>query len=129
MKTSEIKTIMIVHNDNDFVRVWDWIGKVVLFTIKNQNLCGEDLLEDSEDIEKFIQSLLPTAIEFTQYRVDKYESYCRYENISQDEVKSLLDSFSTVRFKYNFDVNDQDWIFGGSETLIIDIDSNESYIR
>lgn len=30
MKTSEINTIMIVHNDNDFVRIWDWIGKVLM---------------------------------------------------------------------------------------------------
>ena len=129
MKTSEINTIMIVHNDNDFVRVWDWIGKVLLFTIKNQNLCGEDLLEESEDIEKFIQSILPTAIEFAQYRAGKYESYCRYENIDIDTLKSLSNSFSTVRFKYNFDVSDQDWVFGGSETLIIDITNNKSYIR
>ena len=129
MKTSEINTIMIVHNDNDFVRVWDWIGKVLLFTIKNQNLCGEDLLEESEDIEKFIQSILPTAIEFAQYRAGKYESYCRYKNIDIDTLKSLSNSFSTVRFKYNFDVSDLDQIFGGSETLIIDITNNESYIR
>ena len=54
MKREEIKNIMIVHHDNDFVRVWDWIGKVVLMTLFNDvNICGCKILEDSEDIEKF----------------------------------------------------------------------------
>ena len=72
MKREDIKTIMIAHHDNDFIRTWDWIGKVVLMTIiSDENICGEKVLEDS----------------------------------------------------------DGDWIFGGSETLIIDIVNKKSYIR
>jgi len=56
MRKEEIKRIMIIHNDNDFVRVWDWIGKVALMTITNDNICGCKVLEDSEDFEKFIHS-------------------------------------------------------------------------
>jgi hypothetical protein len=62
MRKEEIKNILIIHSDNDFVRVWNWIGKVTLFTLKNKNICDEEMLEDSEDIEKFVRSLLPTAI-------------------------------------------------------------------
>ena len=129
MRKEEIKKIMIVHNDNDFVRVWDWIGKVALMSITNDDICGGKILEESDDIEKFIHSLLPTAIEFIQARKDKYADFCRYEDISKDEVARLTEYFKYIRFKYNFDESDGDWVFGGSETLIIDLEKNDSYIR
>jgi hypothetical protein len=129
MRKEEIKRIMIVHSDNDFVRVWDWIGKITLLTLKQKNFCFEEMLEESEDIEKFIHSILPSAIEFVQYRSAKYEDYSRYRNIEEDELKRLVGHFENVRFKYNFDESDDDWVFGGSESLIIDLEKNESYIR
>lgn len=130
MKRDDIKKIMIVHNDNDFVRVWDWIGKVTLFTIKNDtNICNSKVLEDSKDIENFIKSLLPTAIEFLQYREDKYAEFCRYRDISKQDVSMLATEFDNIKFEYNFSERNPDWIYGGSETLIIDIENNKSYIR
>ena len=129
MRKEEIKKIMIVHNDNDFIRIWDWIGKITLLTLKTKNLCFEEMLEESEDIEKFVHSLLPTAIEFTQYRVAKYEDYSRYRDIEESELNRLTSEFKSIRFKYNFDESDDDYVFGGSEMLIIDLEKNESYIR
>ena len=129
MRKEEIKKIMIVHNDNDFIRIWDWIGKITLLTLKTKNLCFEEMLEESEDIEKFVHSLLPTAIEFTQYRVAKYEDYSRYRDIEESELNRLTSEFKNLRFKYNFDESDDDYVFGGSEMLIIDLEKNESYIR
>ena len=129
MRKEEIKKIMIVHNDNDFIRIWDWIGKITLLTLKTKNLCFEEMLEESEDIEKFVHSLLPTAIEFTQYRVAKYEDYSRYRDIEESELNRLTSEFKNIRFKYNFDESDDDYVFGGSEILIIDLEKNESYIR
>lgn len=126
MKKDEIKRIMIIHNDNDFVRVWDWIGKVSLMTILNDNICGCRVLEDSEDIEKFIHSLLPTAIEFLQYKEDKYAKYCRYRDISKEDIDFYVKCFEKIKFKYNFDEINYD--FGVSEALIIDLEKNESYI-
>ncbi len=120
---------MVVHNDNDFVRVWDWVGKISLLTLKTKNNCYEEMLEESEDIEKFIHSLLPTAIEFVQYKAAKYEEYSRYRDIDENELKILTSEFKNIKFKYNFDESDSDWLFGGSETLIIDLEQNESYIR
>jgi hypothetical protein len=129
MRKEEIKKIMIVHNDNDFIRIWDWIGKITLLTLKTKNLCFEEMLEESEDIEKFVHSLLPTAIEFTQYRVAKYEDCSRYRDIEESELNRLTSEFKNIRFKYNFDESDDDYVFGGSEMLIIDLEKNESYIR
>jgi hypothetical protein len=129
MRKQEIKKIMVVHNDNDFVCVWEWIGNITLITLKTKNACGEEMLEESEDIEKFIHSLLPTAIEFTQYKISKYEDYSRYRNIEEIELNRLVSYFKNIRFKYNFDESDDDWVLGGSETLIIDLEKNESYIR
>lgn len=129
MRKTEIKNIMIVHSDNDFIRVWDWIGKVMLLTLVNDNVCACKVLEDSEDIEKFARSLLPTAIEFLQYKEDKYAKFCRYKNISDKELARLTDYFNDIVFKYNFDETDGDWEFGGSETVIIDLENNTSYIR
>lgn len=129
MRKEEIKKIMIVHNNNDFIRIWDWIGKITLLTLKTKNLCFEEMLEESEDIEKFVHSLLPTAIEFTQYRVAKYEDYSRYRDIEESELNRLTSEFKNIRFKYNFDESDDDYVFGGSEMLIIDLEKNESYIR
>jgi len=129
MKKDDIKTIMIVHNDNDFVRVWNWIGKILLSTLIDKNICNEEMLEDSEDIEKFVLSLLPIAIEFAQYKVGKYEKYNRYRDISDDELNYLVSEFKKVKFKYNFDKNDSDFKFGGSETLIIDLVEHTSDIR
>ncbi len=130
MKREEIKNIMIVHHDNDFVRVWDWIGKVVLMTLFNDvNICGCKILEDSEDIEKFIHSLLPSAIEFIQEREDRYANYVRYNDISKEEVIRLTNEFKNIKIKYNFNEQDDDWLIGGSETLIIDLEKLESYIR
>jgi hypothetical protein len=130
MRKQEIKKIMVVHNDNDFIRVWHWIGSVTLTTIKNDtNICGCKVLEDSEDIEKFIHSLLPTAIEFIQAREHKYADFVRYKNIEEVELNRLVSYFKNIQFKYNFEESDDDWIFGGFETLIIDLEKNESYIR
>ena len=130
MRKEEIKTIMIVHNDNHFVRVWDWIGKILLETMINTNVCNEEMLEDSETIEDFVFSLLPVAIEFAQYKACRYEDYVRYEDISKEEVKRLSDYFKKVKFVYNFDKETNDnWIFGGCETLIIDLEKIESYIQ
>lgn len=129
MKKEEIKNIMVLYNDNDFVKVWDWIGKVSLMTILNDNFCGGKVLEESDDIERFILSLLPTAIEFLQYREDRYADFCRYENISETEVDRLSKYLSNIKFKYNFDETDEDYIFGGSEILIIDLHKKESYIK
>ncbi len=130
MKKEEIKKIMVVYNDNDFIRVWDWIGKITLFTLlQDVNICGGKVLENSEDIENFIYSLLPTAIEFIQARENKYADFVQYEDINKEEVLRLTKYFSNIKFKYNFEESDSDWIFGGSETLIIDLKKNESYIR
>lgn len=129
MKKEEIQKIMIVFNDNDFIRVWDWVGKVSLMTILNNNICGGMVLEESEDIEKFILSLLPTGIEFLQYKEDKYADYCRYRDISKEEVDRLSNYFNNVKFVYNFDETNDDFVFGGSETLIIDLVKKESFIN
>ena len=130
MRKQEIKKIMVVFGDNDFIRVWDWIGSVTLTTIKNDtNICGSKILEDTEDIEKFIYSLLPTAIEFIQAREDKYGNNKMYNDIDKEEVLRLAEYFKNVEFNYNFDEKEYDWILGGSETLIIDLEKNESYIK
>ena len=129
MRKQEIKKIMVVHNDNDFNCVWEWIGKITLLTIKTKNLCGEEMLEDSENIEKFRHSLLPAAIEFTQYKTSKYIGYSRYKNIEEVELNRLVSYFKNIQFKYNFDESDDDWVFRDCETLIIDLEKNETYIR
>jgi hypothetical protein len=128
MKKEEIKNIMVIFSDNDFIRVFDWIGKVTLMTITNKNICGCEVLEESNDIENFIKSLLPTGIEFLQYREDKFAKYCRYKDVEKETINRLIDYFSRIHFVYNFDENFNDE-YGGSETLIIDIQKNESYIR
>lgn len=129
MKTSDVKRIMIVHNDNDFIRAWDWLGKITLDTILSENICGEKMLEDTENIEKFVLKLLPVALEFANCKTDKYKSFPRYQDIQDEELDNLMKYFNNCRFKYNFDDTDEDWIFGGCETLIIDIENGESYIR
>ena len=122
MEKEYIKKIMIVFGDNDFVRVWDWVGKVTLMTLIERNCCDEEMLGNTRDIESFVHSLLPTAIEFVQYRV--------YRDIDKDEVNRLAGSFKNIQFKYNFDEQtDSDWSWGGSETLIIDLEKGESFIR
>lgn len=128
MKKTEIKNIMIIFADNDFVSVFDWIGKVALNTITNNNICDRAVLEDATDIENFIKSLLPTAIEFLQYRTDKYAKFCRYENITNAKLVDLVNSFiSNIEFVYNSD--DIAFYINECETLIIDLELNTSYIR
>lgn len=131
MKSEEIKNIMIVYSDNDFIRVWDWIGKVLLETILCKNACFEKMLEDSETIEDFVFSLLPVAIEFAQYKVGRYEKekFVRYRDLSKDEANRLTECFKNIKFVYNFDETHNDWISGGSETLIIDLENYNSYIQ
>ena len=128
MKKEEIKNIMVIFSDNDFIRVFDWIGKVSLMTIKNNNICDCMVLEESVDIENFIKSLIPTGIEFLQYREDKYADCCRYRNVTKEVVDRLKYGFNDICFIYNFDEN-----FNGEdcdcESLIIDLYNNESYIR
>jgi hypothetical protein len=115
---------MICHYDNDFVRVFDWIGKVTLMSLLELNICGEEMLETSDDIEAFIHSLLPTAIEFAQYK-------CGRPQIFEEKHVNWLSKefFKGIKFKYNFDETDEDYIFGGSELLIIDLENKQSYIR
>ncbi len=128
MRKEEIKNIMVVFNDNDFVHVFDWIGKVSLMTIQNNNICGCMVLEESNDIENFIKSLIPIGIEFLQYREDKYADYCGYDDVTKKEVDRLTKEFKDIRFVYNFD-DKFNGELGGSETLIIDLQNNQSYIR
>ena len=125
MKKKDIKNILIVHSDNDFIRVWDWIGKITLMTITNTNICGCEVLEDTEDIEKFIHSLLPTAIEFIQYKENKYTKPNRYQNIDRNEVDRLTEYFDKIKFVYNFNETNEYYLSGGSETLIIDLQKKE----
>lgn len=115
---------MICHYDNDFVRVFDWIGKVTLMSLLELNICGEEMLETSDDIEAFIHSLLPTAIEFAQYKCGRNR-----QTLEEDKLIYLSSYFKKMRFKYNFDETDEDYIFGGSELLIIDLENKQSYIR
>jgi len=124
----DIKNIMIVFNDNDFIRAFDWVGKITLYTLKKKkNICNGKILQDTEDIESFVYSLLPTAIEFIQYREDK--STTRYNEINKSQLDYLCKYFNNVKFKYNFDETDVDWINGGSEILVIDLIKNKSFIR
>ena len=130
MRKEQIKNIMVVHSDNDFIRVWEWIGEVTLSTMLNVNTCSEEMLEESDDIENFIVSLLPTAIEFCQYRTSKYEDFCRYRDIDKTEVDRLTYCLKDcLTFKYNFDETDEDWLFGGSECLVIDVENKKSYVH
>ena len=116
---------MVCHYDNDFVRVFDWIGKVTLTTLLKQNICGEEMLETSDDIEAFIHSLLPTAIEFAQYKCGRNR-----QTLEEGKLTWLSSYFKDMRFKYNFDYEtDDEYISGGSELLIIDLENKQSYIR
>jgi hypothetical protein len=125
MLKKDIKNIMVCHYDNDFVRVFDWIGKVTLTTLLETNICGEEMLETSDDIEAFIHSLLPTAIEFTQYKCGRNR-----QTLEEDTLTYLSSYFKKMRFKYNFDYEtDDEYISGGSELLIIDLQNKQSYIR
>ena len=76
-----------------------------------------------------IMILLPSAIEFIQEREDRYANYVRYNDISKEEVIRLTNEFKNIKIKYNFNEQDDDWLIGGSETLIIDLEKLESYIR
>lgn len=124
MKKEDIKNIMFCYFDNDFVRVFDWIGKVTLMTLLEQNICCEKMLKTSNDIELFIYGLLPVAIEFVQYKCGNYSN----DNLAN--INYLVSEFTERGFKYNFDyLTDEDYIFGGSELLIIDLEKKISYIR
>lgn len=125
MLKKDINNIMVCHYDNDFVRVFDWIGKITLTTLLETNICEEEMLETSEDIESFIHSLLPTAIEFTQYKCGRNRQI-----LEEDTLTYLSSYFKRMRFKYNFDYEtDDEYISGGSELLIIDLQNKQSYIR
>jgi len=126
MKKSDIKRIMICFGDNDFIRVWDWIGVITLHTLNTPNICSDNLLDDTEDVENFILSLIPTGIEFIQYRTGTGR---RYRDINEIELDRLVQYLKGVRFKYNFDDSDDDFDYGGSESLIIDLENNKSYIN
>lgn len=116
---------MVIHHDNDFVRVWDWIGKVILQTLNEKNICFEDMLETSDAIEDLFYSLIPIGIEFTQYRCGENQ-----RPLEKSHLDYLTREFiKTINFKYNFTMFDQDWEMGGSETLIIDLEKNTTYIR
>lgn len=105
------------------------IGKVALMTLLEDNCCDDKVLEETQDIENFIKSLIPTGIEFLQCRTDKYAEYCRYRDIDKAELERLTGFLSRAKFKYNFDETDGDWVFGGCETLIIDLENKTSYIH
>lgn len=133
MDKKDIKIIMIAHHDNDFVRAWEWIGKITLSTLVENNYCGESMLNNSIDIENFIRSLIPTAIEFASYRCEDRNSeergYKRYRDISTNEIDNLTEHLSRAKFYFNFEDTHPDYEFGGAETLIIDLENLTSFIR
>tara|TARA_B110001454_G_C12406975_1_gene303428 strand:+ start:58 stop:498 length:441 start_codon:yes stop_codon:yes gene_type:complete len=131
IETSDIKNIMIRFGDNDFRCVWAWIGKVLYDTMTTTNENCHSMLEDSHMIEDFVHSLIPTAIEFTQYRTQKYDSNgFRYREITREELARLTEYFSTTKFIYNFDKEtDDNWKYGDSDALIIDLVTGESFVH
>lgn len=119
----ELKTIKINFYDTDFIRAFDWIGKILLFTIlEDTNVCWGKLLEDTVDIEDFVHSLLPTAIEFIQYKEDKYTEFVRYEEISKDELTRIVKEFVPLEFVYN-EIGE-----GFGESIVIDILNKKSFV-
>lgn len=112
MKKSEIKTIHILFGDNDFIRAFDWIGRITLYTLIRNNICGEQMLEDSETIEKFVKSLIPTALQFVQYNCGKYDD---------EEVEESIDYFKSIKFYYNDPAKS---LLTDMDTLFIDLENN-----
>jgi hypothetical protein len=94
---------------------------------------GSPLLNNSKDIETFIKSLIPTAIEFAAYRCEDSDSlargFKRYRDISPMELDSLIPHLSKAKFYFNFEYSHPDYEFGSAETLIIDLENKTSYIR
>lgn len=114
MKTKDIKEIMIVYSDNDYWRVWDWIGHMVISTL------DFGALDTSEKIEDFIRSLIPTAVKFIMLSD---------EETSQADIDDDIEYCANVTFKYNFPPDDPDWTFKNSDTVIIDLVNKISYIN
>lgn len=110
--------ITVEFNDSDFIRVFDWIGKIALSSINKKNICDEKILEQKDDIENFIKKLLPLGIEFIQYNFDK---------ITKKELKRISEIFAkNIKFHYNCD--DSEFCFHKSEALIIDLKNKKYYI-
>ena len=61
--------------------------------------------------------------------LEKYK--CGRPQIFDEKYVNWLSKefFKWIKFKYNFDETDEDYIFGGSELLIIDLENKQSYIR
>lgn len=118
MRKKEIRNIIIHYGDTDFVRVWDWIGRTLLNTLTQKNICNEEMLVMSYDIENFVWSLIPIGIQFAQYRADNREK------IDTDEIDRLTQTFYSLRFEYNYDTEQIRELreTSGSEVLLIDMD-------
>lgn len=115
MRRDEIKRIIIHYGDNDFLQVFDWIGKVLLFTLENKNIVDEEILNNSNEIEQFVISLFPTAFNFV----------CKTARMNQ----AIIDDFKRITFEYNFNYDNADYIWGSCESLIVDLETKDSYIR
>jgi len=126
---TEINKIVVIFSDNDFINTFHWIGKILLETINSKNITGCKVLETTEDIEKFVYSLLPTAIEFLQYRTDKYANlhpfFIRYRNIEKEELDKLVDF--KLKFIYNINDIELNEYSGEHEILVVDLMKKESF--
>lgn len=122
MKTSEIKNIVLVYNDSDYVRVWHWIANVLLFTVKNKNLCDENMLVNSDDIIRFVKSLIPTALEFAQYRTDEYKLGCNTSDIDYiaNRLMKYTEQFDT-HTNYGICFNTGSDIVPNQGAMVIDL--------
>lgn len=122
MDRKSLNNIMMIHSDPDHVRVWDYIGQMLLKTItEDTNCCCETLLPTTEDIESFVYSFLPIAVEFALFPGEK---------LDKEEVQIIAEELARlIKFEYNFNKNNSNYQFGGSECQIIDLIECKSYIH
>lgn len=127
LRKEEIKNIKVLLNDNDFWSVWEWIGEVVLLSLKPNTYANHQTLSDNYLIEGFIHSLIPTAIKYNLYNINKYLINGIYREIDETELLRLTDHIKKSKIYFNVDINtDSDIKFGGRETLLINIENNTS---
>lgn len=119
IKKEDIKRMMIAHHDVDFCCVYHWIGKVLLHTLTETNCRDEEMLPDSNSIEKFARSIIHAAVICTTTRPITDDEICKTANYVRTQMS----------FTYNFTDDNEDYKYGGSETVIIDLNINHCYIH
>lgn len=107
----KINTVLITYNDPDFTVMFEYIGWLLVNSAFTKNYCDRPIIDTEEKIKSFVIDCIPIAYLYAQ-QTDREMDY--------SEANRYKELFKDIKFVFNFGFDNEDYKYGGSESMIVD---------